>query len=260
VDSSAGQQDQSTKTFEQQKWEDEVRLRQREIEIREREAAHAAKTQSRWWTNPLALAVLGATFAGLTSIGVAWKNGYDQLALEDKKFFEQGVADHRKAESDRILEALKTHDPDQAKANLQLLVVTHLVRDYEIEAGVNDYIFKRPGGGGAGGIEAVPAAPVTQSPPGPPAGPTLPPVTETPPPASAPDPQLTKGTTESEFTYVTGWIGGGHTQAQACADGIAALTAKNPSKSFKIVDSDEAVRKDFLGHVSYNYTCRIALQ
>jgi hypothetical protein len=253
-------QDQPPKAFEEQRWQDEVRLREREIEIKEREATNAAKTQSRWWTNPLALAVLGATLAGLTSIGVAWKNGYDQLALEDKKFVQQQVTDHRKAESDRILEALKTHDPDQAKANLQLLVKTHLVRDEEIEAGVNDYIFKRPGGGGAGGIEAVPAGPVTQSPSGPEAGPTPPPVTETPPPLSVPDPQLTTGTTQSEFNYVTGWIGGGHTQAQACADGIAALTAKNPGKSFKIVSSDEAVRKDVLGHVSYNYLCRIAFK
>jgi len=68
--------------FERQKWDDEVRLRNRELEIRDREAQAAMRAQERSrWTNPLVLALLAATLAGVGNLAVAWKTGADQLAL-----------------------------------------------------------------------------------------------------------------------------------------------------------------------------------
>jgi hypothetical protein len=75
-----------------------------------------------------------------------------------------------------------------------------------------------------------------------------------------PQPQIVKEPNDSGtvFTFTTGWIGGGHNQAEACSQALATLMSKNPGKKFKVINSSEESRKDFLGHVTYNYSCRIA--
>src|SRR4051794_1441434 len=105
--------------FEREKWQTEVEFRQRELDLREREQDRlAAETRrSRWW-NPLFIAIVGATIAAIGGAVVSWLNG---TAIQQAESF--------KAESVRILEAIKTNDPDKAKENLRFLVAAGLNSD-----------------------------------------------------------------------------------------------------------------------------------
>jgi peptidoglycan hydrolase-like protein with peptidoglycan-binding domain len=134
--------------FEREKWHEDVRLREREIDIRasEQQRSQAELTlkqrefdRSRW-SSPLVLAVLGATTAGLFNAVVAWWSSKEQRSLEDnraattqalekQKDTSTAALEANKAESARILEMIKTGDPDKAASNLKFLVDAGLITD-----------------------------------------------------------------------------------------------------------------------------------
>jgi hypothetical protein len=67
-----------------------------------------------------------------------------------------------------------------------------------------------------------------------------------------PQPKIEKSPSGSGeiFHYSSGWLGGGHNQTEACAQGAATLTAQNPGKTFRLISSGEDVKKEFPGRVS----------
>ena len=59
------------------------------------------------WSSPLVLAILGATIAALGNAVVAVYNGYSAHQLEQNK-----------ADADRVLEIVKSHDPVTVSSQL----------------------------------------------------------------------------------------------------------------------------------------------
>jgi len=84
------------------------------------------------------LAIAGAALATLGNGVVTWMNGRDQRALEDTRSQsaqriqeennkQQVALENLKAESNRIVEAIKTDNPDTAATNLQFLLDAGLI-------------------------------------------------------------------------------------------------------------------------------------
>jgi hypothetical protein len=117
--------------LEQQRFDREFALRERELAFKEAEARRA-----RVW-NPLAIAILGASIAALGSAYVSWENNAGTLQVEKIK-----------AESARILEVVKTGDPDKAAKNLEFLLSTGLIQDPSTANSVAAYLANRNKGEG----------------------------------------------------------------------------------------------------------------
>ncbi len=119
-------------SFEKQKWADEKRLKERELDIKQKEVDKSV------WSNPLFLALCAAVITAIVSILVAWFNNKNQLALESKKADEARIAASEnskrqyelelvKAEQGRILEAIRTGNPDKAAENLNFMLDVGLI-------------------------------------------------------------------------------------------------------------------------------------
>lgn len=123
--------------FEREKWEAELDLRRRELDLKEREEARLASEsrRSRWW-NPLFIAIVGATIAALGSVFVTWLNGTSSEETETIK-----------AESARILEAIKANDTEKAKQNLRFLLATGLISE-PTASKIKTYLDHQPAGQG----------------------------------------------------------------------------------------------------------------
>ena len=112
----------------QERWETECQFRDREIALKEsdvrlREAEIELKRSERavsLWRSPLVIAILAATVAALGNAGVAFTNGKQQRAIEELK-----------SEHTRILEMIKTGDPDEAAENLNFLLDAGLISNPE---------------------------------------------------------------------------------------------------------------------------------
>jgi len=126
--------EQSAPEFEREKWSADHELRKREIAIKEREA-------SRWsWSTPLVAlgaAVIGAAVGAGGNAYVAWLNGQQATVLEESK-----------AEAARILEMIKTGDPEKAADNLKFLVDAGLISDADRRKNIQNFLAHRPAGKG----------------------------------------------------------------------------------------------------------------
>lgn len=145
--------------FEREKWRDEVRLREKQIDIERRDQRDRhgevrlrmrAEERSRW-TNPIVLAVFAAAVAAAGNAGVAWLNGY-----------EANRATVTKGEADRILEAIKTSNPDNAATNLGFLLDAGLIENAETKTPIENYLKHRKKGEGVALPAAIASAPTTQ--------------------------------------------------------------------------------------------------
>jgi hypothetical protein len=94
-------------------------------------------TQSKWFTQPLALAVFAAAVAGGANVGVSWLNNEGQLQVER-------VRD----EASRIVSAISTNDPDRAATNLKFLLDVGLLHDEQTVEGLKAYLKNRKPGEG----------------------------------------------------------------------------------------------------------------
>lgn len=131
---------------EREKWAKENEFRERDITLREaqhllqekelvlKEREHASSA----WRSPLIVAILAGSVAALGNGGVAYYNGMQQRALEQEK-----------SEQARILEMLKTGDPDKAAANLKFLVDGGLISNESLASGLREYLSTRSQGEGA---------------------------------------------------------------------------------------------------------------
>ena len=118
-------------TWEQEKWRAEYDLKRRELELREREQNRST------WSNPLVVAILAAAVAGLSSAVVTVINGKLQRDIEDSR-----------SEASRILEMIKTGEPDKAAANLQFLLDTGLISKKDRVEQIRTYLVHRQPGTG----------------------------------------------------------------------------------------------------------------
>ena len=130
---------------EREKWTAEQRFRERELTLAEGSAQRAQeeldlKTREHaasGWKNPVVVAILAATVAGLGNAIVAYTNGRLQRDLEVTK-----------AEHARMLEMIKTGDADKAAENLKFLVDTGLISDPDVLKKLEDFLETRQEGRG----------------------------------------------------------------------------------------------------------------
>jgi hypothetical protein len=131
--------------FEREKWQAERDLRDREIALKAREqstkeddlALRKMELNRERWRSPLVLAILAAAIAAAGNSVVAYLNGYQGRTLGDSR-----------AESARILEIVKTGDPDKAAANLDFLDKIGLITNPETLTNLHSYLAKRSPGQG----------------------------------------------------------------------------------------------------------------
>jgi hypothetical protein len=142
--------------FEQQKWRDEVVLRQQELEIKrldqkaqeEEIKLKREELNNSRWSSPLIVAILGATLAGGLNLYLNHLNASDQLYLEDSRAKTTEALEKEKAEAARILEVVKTGDPDKAAENLKVLLDTYLISDKDTRTHLQTYLDNREAGQG----------------------------------------------------------------------------------------------------------------
>jgi hypothetical protein len=133
-------EDDGSTEFHRQQWLAESEFRRREIDVKEREQAlkekdfefqraQAARTR---WTNPLFIGLVAAAIAAFGNAVVAYLNAREGQVLEETR-----------AESGRILEMIKTGNPDQAAENLRFLLDTGLVATPKYVADISTFLQKR---------------------------------------------------------------------------------------------------------------------
>jgi hypothetical protein len=127
-------------------------LRERELDIKERAAAQDAAQKARefdakladqrWarWTNPLVLAVFAAALAALGNAWLAYVNGAAQREIERTRSDGQLLIENSKAEAARILEVIKTADPEKAAVNLAFLLDAGLIADDARRAALKTFL------------------------------------------------------------------------------------------------------------------------
>jgi len=133
---------QSTLAWEQQKWRDEYQLKTRELDLKQKEQERSN------WSNPLFLAILAAAVAGLGNAIVAIINGRLQRQIEQSKATESLRIEESRSEAGRILEMIKTGEPDKAAGNLKFLIDTGLISNEERVAQIQGYLSRREPGTG----------------------------------------------------------------------------------------------------------------
>jgi S1-C subfamily serine protease len=126
--------------FEREKWADEVRLRQQELDAKKIEA------RKNRWISPLAVAVFAAAVAVAGNAVVTLLNGNAQRQSEQVK-----------ADQALILEAIKANSPDKAAANLTFLVDTALIADEKRRTELHTFLQRRRLGEGPALPSAVPS-------------------------------------------------------------------------------------------------------
>ena len=107
--------------FDREKHHDEIALRNRELELKQ------AELRKSHWRSPLFVAIVAGVVGLFSNAVVALINGNSQRSLEREKATATRILAQQNTEADRILEAIKTGDPDKAATNLMLLVKTDLI-------------------------------------------------------------------------------------------------------------------------------------
>lgn len=120
--------------FEREKWRGELDLRTRELLVKEREIDRSR------WANPLVIAVFAAAIAATGNAGVAWLTSVEQHRLESERAESAQQLEEGRSEAARILEAIKTNDPDKAAKNLKFLVGAGLISSPKIKQELNEFL------------------------------------------------------------------------------------------------------------------------
>lgn len=127
------------------KWEAEKAFREREIVVEERELeAREAEIDLKrkelaasQWSNPLIVAILAASIAAIGGAAVALVNDISNRQIETQT-----------AEDARILEMIKTGNPDRAADNLDFLLHAGLIANAETRTKIQDFLRDRKAGSG----------------------------------------------------------------------------------------------------------------
>jgi hypothetical protein len=141
-------------SLEESRFAQETADRDRELKLREREvsAREAELKRSRWW-NPMVIGLFVATLGLIGNFTVALINNWNTVRVaKDNDTATQAVERHR-AQSNLVLEAIKTGDSNKACENLTFFVSLKLLDDED------DTIKKKCASAPAG----APSLPITQS-------------------------------------------------------------------------------------------------
>jgi len=131
-------EDQIATSLDREKWDAEKRFQERELAVKEGELElHRKEQVGSGWRNPLVVAILAATAAAVGNAVVTVVNGHLQRDLESQK-----------SEQTRILEMIKTGDPDKAAANLEFLLKTGLIDDPGRAKSIEHFLANRAPGNG----------------------------------------------------------------------------------------------------------------
>lgn len=111
-------------SLEREKWKVECAFKERELLVKERECnlketelnIKKAENEASHWKSPLIVAIFTAAVAAAGNAVVVYINAHSQTALEAQK-----------SEHERILEMIKTGNPDNAAENLQFLLDSGLI-------------------------------------------------------------------------------------------------------------------------------------
>jgi lysozyme len=139
--------------FEREKLVVDTRFREQELNLKVQEARRSR------WANPLVIAVVGAALATVGNGVITWMSGRDQRELERSRSVatlrtqetnnkQQLDLEGFKAEAGRILEAIKTDNPDTAAVNLKFLLDTGLITNKTTVDYLNVFLKTRKPGQG----------------------------------------------------------------------------------------------------------------
>ena len=130
---------------ERELWREELRLKERELALKESEHQRSR------WTNPLVLAVVAAALAALGNAVVALINGSQQRALEasqraleETRANNEQVIEETKEEAVRILEVIKAHDDKSVRQNLKFLIEAGLITNDKRRSALQTYLRNTP--------------------------------------------------------------------------------------------------------------------
>lgn len=136
--------------FEREKWQAEESWRRDELELKRDELGLKRSELNRpQWFNPLVIAILAAAVAAVGNIVVTLVCSHEQSRLISDRAAETRRMEQANAEAARILEVLKTNDPDRAAVNLQFLIEAGLISDGGTRESVQEYLKNRRPGQGA---------------------------------------------------------------------------------------------------------------
>lgn len=157
----------SDASFEREKWQADLLIRTREVAVKEREQdvrqkevdAKLDELRRSRWANPLVLALLAAAIAATGNAVVAYINGVAQRyqderhskaenTLQINKADADRQLEDRKSEAARILEVVRTTDPDKAAVNLSFLLDAGLIADPYRRQAIKSYLDNRKPGEG----------------------------------------------------------------------------------------------------------------
>jgi hypothetical protein len=132
-------------SLEREKWEAERGFRERELVLREREQEHkkgelaraAQASAGARWSSPVVVAILAAAVAAAGNALVAYTTSVSAKNLEAQK-----------AEQARILEVVRTGNPDKAAVNLRFLLRAGLIDDGRTRARLTAFLDQRKPGTG----------------------------------------------------------------------------------------------------------------
>jgi hypothetical protein len=124
--------------WEHEKWKAEFVLRERELAVKEGELELQRKDSARaGWRSPLVVAVLAAALGAAGNAFVSYINASLERQLEDQK-----------SEQQRILEIIKTGNPDSAAENLQFLLNAGLIAEPSRVTKLREFLKTRAPGSG----------------------------------------------------------------------------------------------------------------
>jgi hypothetical protein len=124
--------------WEKVKWRDELALREREIALKEAELELRRKEHAvAGWRSPLVVAVLAAALGAAGNAVVSYTNASLERQLEDQK-----------SEQQRLLEVIKTGDPDSAAENLEFLLDAGLITEPARVTKLREFLTNREPGSG----------------------------------------------------------------------------------------------------------------
>lgn len=109
--------------FEQQKWAEELDLRNRELAIKE----NASKPSV--FQNPIVVTVLSAIVAGLVGIVTNFIDSSNKIALEERKF-----------DLNLLTSLIQVRDQDLIRKNLEFLVKAKIIRNGDLRNDIDNYL------------------------------------------------------------------------------------------------------------------------
>lgn len=229
-------------------------------------------------SDPLLVVIIGGIIAALANAGVSYYTGTQQISLETTKHENNLVAEKYKAEATRISDATKSNDQIRNACQLDFLLKFELITNEKLKSSVNQFLRDRKG---AEAYSPETVAPSDQSRR---EYTSICSISTTSsitadsdritadndkikvdadtktksgsPPKTDPLPRLEKKLIKS-LSYETDWIGGGHSQAEACNRAIATYKNQYSDKILEPGAASEQVRKDWIGRVTYKYSCTV---